>query len=37
MIPDSLETHVKRLKQAGFSDVSQWFQSFNFASLLAIK
>lgn len=37
MIPDRLETHFERLKQAGFSDVSQWFQSFNFASLLAIK
>jgi len=37
MIPDSLEQHQKRLKQAGFVESYQWFQSFNFASLIAIK
>lgn len=29
--------HEKRLTDAGFSVVSQWFQSFNFASFIAIK
>lgn len=37
MIPDSLEIHQDRLKQAGFSESYQWFQAFNFASLIAIK
>ena len=37
LIPDTLDEHFDRLKQAGFSQVSQWFQSFNFASILAIK
>ncbi|TDX98171.1 carboxy-S-adenosyl-L-methionine synthase CmoA [Thiohalophilus thiocyanatoxydans] len=37
LIPDSFETHRKRLQQAGFKDVYQWFQCFNFVSLLAVK
>ncbi len=37
MIPDSLETHQQRLQQAGFKESYQWFQAFNFASLIAIK
>jgi tRNA (cmo5U34)-methyltransferase len=37
MIPDTLEKHQKRLQQAGFENSYQWFQSFNFASLIAIK
>ncbi len=37
MIPDTLEVHQQRLQQAGFEQAYQWFQSFNFASLLAIK
>jgi len=37
MIPDSFETHQKRLNDAGFEQTYQWFQSFNFASLIAIK
>jgi len=36
MQPDSLETHQKRLLEAGFSQVSPWFQCFNFCSLLAV-
>ena len=37
MIPDSFEVHQQRLQQAGFKESYQWFQAFNFASLIAIK
>ncbi len=37
MIPDSVEMHQQRLEQAGFEESYQWFQAFNFASLIAIK
>jgi len=37
LIPDSLEQHQERLKTAGFESSYQWFQSFNFASIVAIK
>ncbi len=37
LIPDSLATHQQRLKSAGFSCVTPWFQCFNFTSILAIK
>jgi tRNA (cmo5U34)-methyltransferase len=37
LIPESLATHVDRLKAVGFSTVEVWFQCFNFISLLAIK
>lgn len=37
MRPDSLETHLFRLNQSGFNHVNQWFQCFNFMSLVAIK
>lgn len=37
LIPDSLPQHQERLQQAGFSHSQQWFQCFNFVSLLAIK
>ncbi len=37
MIPDSVETHQLRVQQAGFKESYQWFQAFNFASLIAIK
>jgi len=37
LIPDSLNQHFNRLKQAGFDESYQWFQSFNFASLVALK
>lgn len=33
---DTLETHTKRLQQAGFSKIVVWFQCFNFASLIAL-
>jgi len=37
LIPESVEQHIARLKQAGFSQVMVWFQCFNFVSILAIK
>jgi tRNA (cmo5U34)-methyltransferase len=37
LIPDSIETHIDRLRKAGFESVHQWFQCFNFVSLIAIK
>ncbi|GAA5143053.1 carboxy-S-adenosyl-L-methionine synthase CmoA [Thalassotalea piscium] len=37
MKPDSLDTHLTRLSNAGFSHVAPWFQCFNFFSLVAIK
>lgn len=37
LVPDTLETHARRLKAAGFSSSSVWFQCFNFASIIAIK
>lgn len=37
LVPESVETHISRLKQAGFVEVFVWFQCFNFVSLLAIK
>jgi len=37
LIPDTLEEHQQRLKNAGFEQSYQWFQSFNFASLIAVK
>jgi len=37
LIPDTLDTHQQRLKQAGFSQVIVWQQCLNFISILAIK
>ena len=37
MRTDTIEQHIERLKQAGFSHVSPWFQCFNFISFIAIK
>jgi tRNA (cmo5U34)-methyltransferase len=37
LLPETSEQHIERLKAAGFTQVSQWFQSFNFASFIAIK
>ena len=37
LIPDTLDTHVSRLKAAGFSSVQVWHRCFNFVSLLAIR
>jgi len=37
LIPETLETHTRRLTDIGFSKVTPWFQCFNFVSILAIK
>lgn len=37
LVPDTLEQHRERLREAGFSQVHLWHQSFNFISLAAIK
>lgn len=37
MNPDSMEQHLERLKSAGFGRVSQWFQGFNFVSMVAFR
>ncbi|MBJ9976008.1 carboxy-S-adenosyl-L-methionine synthase CmoA [Pseudomonas sp. S75] len=36
MKPDTLATHERRLREAGFSKVVPWFQCLNFASLIAL-
>jgi tRNA (cmo5U34)-methyltransferase len=35
--PDTLETHINRLKQVGFNTIDIWLKWFNFVSLIAIK
>lgn len=37
MLTDSVETHKKRLRQAGFEHTELWFQCLNFGSLIALK
>lgn len=37
MIPETLNTHRKRLQTAGFHSFDAWFQCFNFASMVAFK
>ena len=37
LIPETVAQHCARLSEAGFSHSQQWFQCFNFVSLLAIK
>ncbi|TQV78260.1 carboxy-S-adenosyl-L-methionine synthase CmoA [Exilibacterium tricleocarpae] len=37
LIPDTLEAHRDRLREAGFASAEVWFQCFNFASLIAIR
>jgi tRNA (cmo5U34)-methyltransferase len=37
LIPETLATHIDRLRDAGFSVAVPWFQCFNFASVLAVK
>jgi tRNA (cmo5U34)-methyltransferase len=37
LVPESLQQHQQRLRDAGFSSIDVWFQCFNFASLVAIK
>lgn len=37
LLPEPLERHLERLKEAGFRQIELWFQRFNFVSLLAFK
>ena len=37
LVPDTVEQHLERLSQAGFSHASVWLQYFNFVSILAIR
>ena len=37
LIPDEIDTHETRLRQAGFSHVGVWLRYFNFVSLVAIR
>lgn len=37
MLPDTIEEHQQRFRQAGFSSSVVWFQCFNFCSMVAIK
>lgn len=37
MKPDSLRQHRRRLRDAGLSRVYQWYQGFNFVSLIAFR
>ena len=37
LIPDSVERHIERLREAGFGEIYQCFRCFNFVSLLALK
>lgn len=37
LVPEKIETHLARLRDAGFQTVVPWFQCFNFGSILAIK
>lgn len=35
--PETIDIHLQRLTQSGFSTAEVWFQCFNFCSILAIK
>lgn len=37
LIPESFDTHKKRLSAAGFRHTDLWFQCFNFSSFIAFK
>ena len=37
LIPETVKDHRDRLIRAGFASAEQWFQCFNFMSMLAIK
>lgn len=37
LVPESVATHQQRLHDAGFSAANIWFQSLNFASIVATK
>jgi len=37
LIPETLNTHLERLQQAGFKQSQVWFQCMNFVSIIAVK
>lgn len=37
LIPETLDAHIKRLTDAGFSIVTPWMQNLQFLSILAVK
>lgn len=37
LLPDTIETHLFRMRNAGFASVDIWLKWFNFVSILAIK
>lgn len=37
LITETLQAHHKRLQEVGFEQIYNWFQCFNFASLVAVK
>ncbi len=37
LVPETLQTHISRLRSVGFRTVVPWFQCFSFASILAVK
>ena len=37
LVTETLQTHRKRVLDAGFASANLWFQCFNFASLVAVK
>jgi tRNA (cmo5U34)-methyltransferase len=37
LTPESMQQHRNRLRSAGFTDVYQWFQGFNFVSMVAFR
>lgn len=37
LLPETIQCHEDRLRDAGFKNIDVWFQCFNFASLVAIK
>jgi tRNA (cmo5U34)-methyltransferase len=37
LVPDSVATHHKRLRTAGFRHVGEWLRNFNFVSFVATK
>lgn len=37
LIPETLATHLTRLRELGFQQVTPWLQHFNFVSILAVK
>ncbi|WP_144395116.1 carboxy-S-adenosyl-L-methionine synthase CmoA [Pleionea sediminis] len=37
LVPETIDDHIKRLKQSGFKSADIWQQQFNFCSFIAIK